>query len=231
MDTPRRDPLDRLRGRLVVSCQAAAPSPMRDSRVIVALARAAVAGGAAGLRLEGLDDVAAVRPLTGLPLIGLVKEAAAGSEVYITPRRAHVEALCRLGADIVAFDATNRPRPEPVAALVAAAHAGGGGVMADISTLDEARAALDAGADIVGTTLAGYTAHSPRGDGPDYALMEALARAGLPFIAEGRVRSPAEAAGCLERGALAVVVGTAITRPDVVTGWYVEALARARHRR
>ena len=225
MISPRPNVLNRLKGRLIVSCQAATSSPLSGSGMIAAMAQAVTVGGAAGLRLEGLENIAVVRGLTELPLIGLVKEVQPDSEVYITPTPAHVAELCRLGADIIAFDATDRPRPVPVPELVATVHAGGSLAMADISTLAEAQVARARGADLVGTTLSGYTPYSPRIETPDYALMEALADARIPFIAEGRIRSPADAVASLERGAFAVVVGTAITRPDVVTGWYVAALA------
>ncbi|MFO1068274.1 MAG: N-acetylmannosamine-6-phosphate 2-epimerase [Geminicoccaceae bacterium] len=217
--------LARLRGGLVVSCQAGPDSPLRDSAIMLAMARAAERGGAVGLRLEGLGDVAAIRPHTALPIIGLVKQAMTGSEVYITPTVELARQLCRLGCEIVAVDGTARPRPASVAELCAAIHAEGRLAMADISTAAEAEAAIAAGADIVGTTMAGYTPYSTQGDAPDLALMRALAAAGLPFIAEGRVRTPGEGAACLAAGAWCVVVGSAITRPDEITRWFVDALA------
>ena len=135
--------------------------------------------------------------------------------------------LAALGCEIVALDATLRPRPEPLAELFAAVHAAGALVMADISTLEEARNASALGADIVGTTLAGYTPQSRALHTPDWVLMDELRGAELPFIAEGRLNSPAEAAQALKHGAFAVVVGSAITRPDVVTGWFADALREA----
>ena len=118
--------------------------------------------------------------------------------------------LARLGAEIVAFDATLRPRPHPVHELVAAVHGAGALVMADISTLAEALAALADGADIVSTTLSGYTPDSPAQPGPDWALMDALKAAGVPYAAEGRIQRPEAAAEALTRGAAFVVVGSAI---------------------
>ena len=220
----RPDVLERLRGRLVVSCQADADSPLRDSGVIARLALAAEQGGAAGLRVQGFADVEAVRAVTTLPLIGLTKIDRPDTDVYITPTAAEGVRLARLGCEIVALDATLRPRPEPLAEMFAAVQAAGALVMADISTLAEAHAALAAGADLVGTTLSGYTPDSPRQSGPDWALMDSLRGAGLPFVAEGRVNTPADAAQALARGAQFVVVGSAITRPDVITRWFVEAL-------
>ena len=141
---------------------------MRDTTIIAAMAQAAAIGGAAGLRIEGLGDVAAVRTLTDLPLIGLVKEQREDYEIYITPTVASVKSLCRLGADIIALDATDRPRPAAVGVLIEAAHSAGRLAMADISNVSEARQAMARGADIVATTLSGYTNYTPRHDGPDF---------------------------------------------------------------
>lgn len=216
--------LDALRGKLIVSCQANPDSPLRDSYIISRMALAAVKGGAAGLRLQSFADVEAVRAVTDLPIIGLTKTDRDDTDVYITPTTAEAVRLAELGAGIVALDATLRPRPEPLQEMFAAIHAAGALVMADISTLEEAQNAYALGADIVGTTLAGYTPESRQLHTPDWELMDELRVAGLPFIAEGRLNSPAEAAQAMQRGAFAVVVGSAITRPDVVTGWFREAL-------
>ncbi len=221
---PERHALDRLSGRLVVSCQANPGSPLRDPQTIGRMALAAVMGGAAGLRIQGFDDVQVVRALTDLPVIGLTKTDRDDTDVYITPSVGEAVRLAELGADIVALDATLRPRPHPVREMVAAIHAAGALVMADISTLNEALAAMTDGADIVSTTLSGYTPDSPQQPGPDWALMDALKAAGVPYAAEGRIQRPEEAAEALHRGAAFVVVGSAITRPDVITSWYAEAL-------
>lgn len=216
--------LERLRGKLVVSCQAGPESPLRDPYIISRLALAAERGGAAGLRIQGFADVEAVRAVTGLPIIGLTKTDREDTEVYITPTAAEGVRLAELGADIVALDATSRPRPEPLGEMFAAVHAAGARVMADISTLEEARAALDAGADIVSTTMSGYTPYSRQLAGPDWTLLAELRGAGLPFAAEGRFNTPQDAVRALSEGAQFVVVGSAITRPDVITGWFVQAI-------
>lgn len=210
-----------------MSCQANPDSPLRDPFIISRLALAAVKGGASALRLQGFADVQAVREVTSLPIIGLTKTDRNDTDVYITPTTAEAVKLAELGAEIVALDATLRPRPEPLEEMFAAIHAAGALVMADISTLPEAQNAYSLGADMVGTTLAGYTPESRPLDSPDWELMAELRAAGLPFIAEGRLNSPAEAAEALRRGAHAVVVGSAITRPDVVTGWFKTALQDA----
>jgi N-acylglucosamine-6-phosphate 2-epimerase len=217
---------DALKGRLVVSVQADEGSPMRSTPIIVAMALCAERGGAAGLRIQSVDDVAGVRAASGLPIIGLVKAAVPGSAVYITPTTAHALALVAAGADAVAVDATLRERPESFAAIAAAVHGAGAAVLADVSTVEEARAAYAAGADLVATTLSGYTGGATP-EGPDFDLMRDLARAGLPFAAEGRIRTPEEAAEARATGAAFVIVGSAITRPDVVTGWFATAVTQA----
>lgn len=217
--------LERLRGQLVVSCQAASDSPLAREHHIVALAEAAVLGGGKAVRIEGVANVAAVRRAVAVPIIGIVKTVRRDSEIIITARVEEVDALSDAGADIIAFDATDRPRPEPVPALIAAVQRRGRVAMADISTLAEGEAAIAAGADFVGTTLSGYTPYSPALPGPDFALMAGLKQRGIPFVAEGRIWAPAEARRALELGAHFVVVGSAITRPDVITRRFADAVA------
>ncbi|WP_309570155.1 N-acetylmannosamine-6-phosphate 2-epimerase [Deinococcus sp.] len=216
--------LDMLRGGLVVSCQADPGSPLRDPYIIRQLALAAVKGGARGVRIQGFANVEAVRAVTDVPVIGLTKTDRDDTDVYITPTAAEGVRLAELGARIVALDATLRPRPEPVAEMIAALHGAGAQVMADISTLEEAVRALEAGADIVGTTLSGYTPQSRPGPAPDWTLLDELRGAGLPFVAEGRLNTPVDAARARAAGAAFVVVGSAITRPDVITGWFARAV-------
>ena len=218
-----------LRGGLVVSCQADATSPLAASGHIVALALAGVAGGGRAVRIEGVENVRAVRAAVTVPIIGIVKSPQPASAAFITITAAEVTELADAGAEIIAFDATARTRPVPVASLVAAIHARGRIAMADISTLAEAEAAMAAGADFVGTTLSGYTANSPRLDGPDFALMAALRAKGIPFAAEGRIWTPEEARRALDLGAEFVVVGSAITRPDVITRRFADAIAARSH--
>ncbi|OOV11952.1 N-acetylmannosamine-6-phosphate 2-epimerase [Deinococcus sp. LM3] len=216
--------LERLRGGLVVSCQAHPGSPLREPFIISRLALAAQHGGAAGLRIQGFADVQAVRAVTDLPLIGLTKTDREDTSVYITPTAEEAVHLAKLGCEIVALDATLRPRPEPLQGIFAAVHEAGALVMADISTLEEAQAAMALGADIVSTTLSGYTPYSRQLGGPDWTLMNELREAEVPFVAEGRLHSPAEATQARRQGAVFVVVGSAITRPDVITSWFTKAL-------
>ncbi|WP_406079394.1 N-acetylmannosamine-6-phosphate 2-epimerase [Micromonospora sp. NBC_00858] len=219
-----------LRHRLVVSCQAYPGEPMRDPDTMRRVALAAVQGGAAGIRAQGLADIAAIRDAVDLPLIGLWKDG--DDDVFITPTLYHALAVARAGAHIVALDGTARPRPDgrSLTETVAAVHEQTGAmVMADCSTLDEGIAAAAAGADLVGTTLAGYTSYTSKQPGPALDLVAQLVTAiDVPVIAEGRIHTPAQAAQALRAGAWAVVVGTAITHPTTITGWFASAMADAR---
>ena len=212
-----------LTNRLVVSCQPVTGGPLDDPAIVAAYTKAVVVGGAAGVRIEGFENLRAARGATTLPVIGLVKRDLPDAPVRITPFVEDVTRLADLGADIVAFDATARTRKAGVAALAAAAHAGGRLAMADIATPEEAVAAMEAGCDVVGTTLAGYTG-GPVPETPDFDVLSAIAARGIPVIAEGRIRTPEEAAEAMRRGALAVVVGSAITRPELATEWFAQAV-------
>jgi N-acylglucosamine-6-phosphate 2-epimerase len=222
--------LDQLRGGLIVSCQAAPGSPMDRPDILAAFARCAVEGGAAGIRANHGPNIAAIRAAMEVPLIGLKKRDVDGFEVYITPEWRDVLEVHEAGAEIIALDATARPRPGPedFAALTLRIHAELGRlVMADVATFEEGLAAAEAGADIVGTTMSGYTADTAdRQGGPDLDLVRRLAGAlpDTPIIAEGRIHTPAHVSAALEAGAFAVVVGTAITAPTWITSRFVEGL-------
>ncbi|TDW91638.1 N-acetylmannosamine-6-phosphate 2-epimerase [Kribbella sp. VKM Ac-2566] len=221
------DVLERIRGGLVVSCQARGSDPLRDSRVIAAVSASTVQGGAVGLRLEGPADIRAVRPLVDVPIIGLWKVDLEPSDVYITPTVQHAEEVVAAGATIVALDGTARPRPDgnPLIRSIEAIHEAGALVMADVSTLAEGEAAEALGADVVSTTLSGYTPDSPQVEAPDLTLVGELARrVQIPVVAEGRYRTPFQATQALSAGAWAVVVGTAITAPGWITSQFVRRL-------
>ncbi|GIW34365.1 N-acetylmannosamine-6-phosphate 2-epimerase [Meiothermus sp.] len=218
--------LEQLRHGLIASCQPVRGGPLDHPALVAALAQATVAGGAVGVRIEGLADLEAVRGAVAVPIIGLVKREVVGSPVYITPELSDVLALAERGADIVAFDATQRPRPEGMGTMIEAIHAQGCLAMADISTLQEGLAAYQQGADMVGTTLSGYTDYSPKLEGPDLELVRALSRRGVRVIAEGRIATPLQARQALEAGAFAVTVGTALTRLEWVTQGFVDALKK-----
>ncbi|GAA3085728.1 N-acylglucosamine-6-phosphate 2-epimerase [Kribbella aluminosa] len=214
-----------LEGKLVVSCQAYPGEPMRSPAIMAAVAQAVVQGGAYGVRAQGIQDLKAIRPLVDVCLIGLVKRGSDG--VFITPTVADAVDCVTAGADIVALDGTARERPDgqPLAASIAAVHERGALVMADCGSLDDALYSVDAGADCVGTTLAGYTGARPVSRGPDLELLaELVGDVNVPVLAEGRIRNPQDAQACLTAGAYAVVVGTAITHPARITRTFVDQL-------
>jgi N-acylglucosamine-6-phosphate 2-epimerase len=213
--------------RLVVSCQPVDDGPMDRDDIVAALARAAIAGGAGGVRIEGARRVAAVRQALDAPIIGIVKRDLSDSPVRITPFLSDVEALANAGADIIAVDATNRIRPETIANLLNAIKRNGALAMADCSSLEDATQASEMGFDIVGTTLSGYISGTIPID-PDYALISALKHKNpnTRIMAEGRFNRPDQAAQAISAGAWAVTVGTAITRTEIVTEWFVKALPK-----
>lgn len=222
------DPRAAPAGGLIASCQPVEGGPTDRRDFVVAFAQAALAGGARGLRIEGIANVAAVAARCAVPVIGLVKRDLRDSPVRITPFVRDATALVAAGARIVAFDATRRRRPVAVPAMIAAIHAAGALAMADIATAAEARAALDAGADILGTTLSGYVGPGPVPEAPDLDLVRACVALGsVPVYAEGRFNAPGLAAAAILAGASAVVVGSAITRPEHVAGWFARAIAAA----
>ncbi|WP_043562969.1 N-acetylmannosamine-6-phosphate 2-epimerase [Actinomyces israelii] len=223
------DPIEALRGGLVVSCQAYPGEPMLHPETMVQVAQSVVGGGAAGVRLKGLEDLRLARPLLDVPIIGLVKTG--HEDVYITPMLKDALAVAGTGCDIVAVDGTRRPRPDGRTLAETLAELKRQfprvTVMADCGSLEDGLAALDAGADVIGTTLAGYTGERPATDGPDLDLIEELAgRAEAPIVAEGRIHDAAAAAAAFQRGATAVTVGTAITHPASITRWFRKGIAQ-----
>jgi N-acylglucosamine-6-phosphate 2-epimerase len=216
------------RGSLIVSCQARADNPLHGPQFMGAMALAARDGGAKAIRANGPEDVRAVRA-AGLPVIGIHKIFADNVPVYITPTIAAADALAGAGADIIALDCTPRPRhgDEPAAIIAHIRDDLGLESFADISTLEEGIAAARMGATYVSTTLSGYTSNTePKPDGPDFALIRALAgRVDTPIIAEGRFNTPELARAAIEAGAYAVVVGTMITNPREITKSFARAVA------
>jgi putative N-acetylmannosamine-6-phosphate epimerase len=188
-----------MRGGLVVSCQPVPGGPMDRPEIVAAFALAALAGGAVGLRIEGVENLRAVRKLTSAPIIGLVKREVPGSFVRITPLLEDVRTLAEAGADIIAFDATDRDRPVPRADLVAAIHEAGRLAMADCAFPEDGTAAHALGVAVLGSTMSGYTG-GPVPEAPDLHLVAALRKTGAFVIAEGRYQSPALAARALARG-------------------------------
>ena len=208
------DLLAQLHGKLIVSCQPQAP--FNTPAYVADLASVMIESGAAGVRVNSPEHICAVRERSRMPIIGIYKQRSEAYQVYITPTRAAAQAVINAGADIIALDAATAPRPDgsTVTSLITYIHDAGALVMADVSTFDEGQQAAEAGADIIATTLSGYTTYSTQQIGPDLELVDALARdLTIPVIAEGRYNSPDLVRAAFLRGAFAVVVGRAITEP------------------
>jgi N-acylglucosamine-6-phosphate 2-epimerase len=220
--------VDQVRGGLIVSCQALPGEPLFGAEIMARMAIAAQQGGAVAIRANSPPDIAAIRAAVDLPIIGLYKVDVPGYPVYITPTLDEARQVAAAGAQIIAIDATDRPRPQPgtLADFIAAIHTETGClVLADISTLDEGLAAEAAGADLLSTTMSGYTPYSPQQRGPDLALVQELAaQASIPVLAEGRYKLPSQVAQAIQFGAVAVVVGGAITRPQEITSWFLQEM-------
>ena len=223
--------LEQIKGKLVVSCQALENEPLHSPFIMAKMALAAAEGGAAGIRANSVVDIEAIRQQVALPVIGLIKRDYPDSEVFITPTLREVEELVVAAPEMIALDATQRPRPggETLAQLVAGirAHWPALLLMADIASVEEALIAEELGFDCVGTTLYGYTPQTKGHTLPesDFALLKAvLAAVAIPVIAEGNVDTPERAARCLALGAYAVVVGGAITRPQQITRRFTDAI-------
>ncbi|MDO5507167.1 MAG: putative N-acetylmannosamine-6-phosphate 2-epimerase [Corynebacterium casei] len=219
-----------IEGQIIVSAQAPDGHALRDTHALTAIARACVDGGSPAIRCGGyggVEDIASISNAVDVPVFGLTKEGTTG--VYITPTKESVRAVATAGAAVVCADATFRERPDgsTVAELIEVAHEEGLVFMADCATPEQAKAAADAGADIVSTTLAGYTEDRRKTDGPDF---ECLAQAreligpDVFLIGEGRFASPADAQRGLELGANAIIIGTAITDPGWITAHFKAAI-------
>ncbi|HZY49509.1 MAG TPA: putative N-acetylmannosamine-6-phosphate 2-epimerase [Devosia sp.] len=214
------DILTQLHGKLIVSSQAMNPkSPLRRPEILSLMAQAAELGGAGGFRVDGAAVVAHLRPNTKLPIIGIVKDGRGGFANYITTSSADVEALRAAGADIIAIQATAGSRPgESFAELAATAHRLGAAVMADVATLSEAEDAVRDGADMIATTMVGHTAATVGATRPPLDLLgQLLERLRVPVVIEGGVWTPEHVRDCFAAGAFAVVCGSAVTAPDIIT--------------
>ncbi|MBS4219020.1 N-acetylmannosamine-6-phosphate 2-epimerase [Bacillus sp. FJAT-49711] len=220
----------KIKGQLIVSCQALPGEPLHGPQFMSKMAMAAKEGGAVSIRANGVEDIKAIKSLTQLPVIGLIKRHYPGCPVYITPSKKEIQDLIDAKADIIALDATNQERPnlESLEEIVQYIRENSNClIMGDISTFEEGMAAEKAGVDMVSTTLSSYTSYTKDRVVPDFPLIEALVQNSLiPVIAEGNIATPMEAAKALELGAHAVVVGTAITRPQIITKQFFEVVRK-----
>ena len=216
--------LEKLKNRIIVSVQAMPNEPLYEESCIIAMMKSVVKGGAKGLRLAGARDIKNAKRLFDIPIIGLTKPDKLPNNwkeiVYITPTLKEVNELIGANADIIATDATQRPRPkEPLKEMVNYIKSHNKLSMADISTFEEGIRARELGFDIISTTLSGYTQYSNQNiEGPDFELLEKLVKElDCPIILEGRIWEPDEVNQAFELGAHSVVIGSAITRPQLIT--------------
>lgn len=225
-----------LKNGMIVSCQAEGEDPFNaDPEYMALFARAAEMGGAIGIRTQGIEKLKAIKRATKLPVIGLLKSQFEDGTVRITGSFAEVEQLITAKSDIVAIDGTFRERegltgPEFIREVKKRY---GCLVLADIATYEEAKACEEAGADCISTTLNGYTPDTLQfHDGPNYdVLKEGVNGLTIPVFAEGRYNTPAEAGKAMELGAYAVISGTAITRPRVITQWFVAEINKVTNKK
>lgn len=221
--------LEKIKGGLIVSCQALETEPLYDSYIMSKMAWAAYLGGAVGIRANTVVDIKAIKERVDLPVIGIIKQVYPDSDVYITPTMKEVDALVDVGCEIIAVDATNRLRPngktfEEFFKEVRAKYPNQL-FMADTSCFDEGRLAEELGCDLIGTTMAGYTPYTKGTPLPDYTLMSRYVNdLNSPVIAEGGIWSPDELKKAIDLGVHSAVVGTAITRPMDITKRFVNAI-------
>lgn len=219
--------LDKLKNKVVVSVQAMPDEPLYDEVCINAMMQSVVTGGACGLRVAGARDVKNAKRLFDVPVIGLTKPEKLPDNwkeiVYITSTMDDVKGLIKAGADIVAIDGTLRPHQCPVETMMAEIKSANRLVMVDIATFEEGLACEKLGADILSTTLSGYTQESLSDkDEPDFVLLENLVKnTKLPVILEGKIWEPAQVKKAFEIGAHCVVIGSAITRPQLITKRFI----------
>jgi len=219
--------LEKIRGGLIVSCQALEDEPLYSSMIMGKMAVAAELGGAVGIRANTVEDICEIRKNVDLPIIGIIKKVYGNNDVYITPTMEEVNKLIESPCDIIAFDATKRSRPkeESLFNIILEIKKAGKLAMADISTIEEGITAYELGVDIISTTLSGYTTYSPNLQEPDYQLITNLAQnTNIPIIAEGRITTPMQLVKCIKCGAFSIVVGGAITRPQLITKSFTEAI-------
>lgn len=220
--------IEALKNTVVVSCQAMPNEPLYKEECMAAMMKSVLNGGAGGLRVAGVRDVQNAKKMTNVPIIGLTKPNEIPPNwkeiVYITPSIKHVNFLIKAGADIIAFDGTNRKHENcTVEEIIQLINVSKRISMADISTVEEGINCEKLGANMLSTTLSGYTQFSPlKTDGPDFELLEELVkRVKIPVVLEGRIWSPDEVEKAFKLGAHCVVIGSAITRPQLITKRFI----------
>lgn len=223
--------MSQVKGKLIVSCQALPEEPLHSSFIMGRMAIAAKQGGAHGIRANSVSDIEEIKKQVDLPVIGIIKRQYGDNPVYITPTMKEIDELMTVSPEVIAVDATCRQRPDgktldefyqDIRAKYPSQM-----LMADCSTLDEMLHAAELGFDFVGTTLVGYTEES-KGlhiESNDFEIIrELLSKINKPVIAEGNIDTPAKAKRVLELGSYSVVVGSIITRPQVITKRFADAI-------
>lgn len=220
--------LDKIRGKLIVSCQALPNEPLHSSFIMGRMALAAKMGGASGIRANTVEDINEISKVVDLPIIGIIKRDYDDSEIYITPSKKEIDELLTTRCEIIALDATNRRRPndEKLEDLVKYIQENGRLAMADCSTFEECLEADKMGFDIVSTTMFGYTGYSEDIDGPDFEALKKLKESVKAFvIAEGKINTPEDLRKVYEYSKVdSAVVGSAITRPLEITKRFTKVL-------
>lgn len=225
----KNEVLEKIKHKLIVSCQARPGWAMYGADIMVAFAKAAEEGGAAGIRATGVDNITKIKEKVNLPIIGINKQFS-DYPVYITPTYQSAKDILDCGIEIIALDATPRQRPndEKVEDIVRKIRENYPDVliMGEISTLQEAKDILPLNFDLISTTLSGYTKESENVTSVNLELIKQITKiTDTPIIAEGKIKTEEEAAEAIKAGALAVVVGTSITRPEIITSRYVNYLS------
>ena len=221
----KKNILKKLKNKIIVSCQPNEGGPQDKTSIVVSMAKAAIIGGCGGVRIEGEKNIRAVKKNISLPIIGIIKNDLDNYKVRITPLLKDVDKIINSGADIIAYDATNRKRPFPTKEIILKIKKANRLAMADCSNLDDAKNAILEGADIIGTTLAGYVGKQVKDtDKPNIKLVKEFKKLNCFVMAEGRYNTPELAKQAIKAGADAVTIGSAITRIDNITSWFVKKI-------
>ncbi|MFP4685895.1 N-acetylmannosamine-6-phosphate 2-epimerase [Pasteurella multocida] len=219
--------LEQIKYGLIASCQPVDNGPMDSPEIVAAMAQASVIGGAAGLRIEGIENLKATRNVVNVPIIGIVKRDLPDSPVRISPFLQDIEELAAAGADIIAFDGTDRVRPTTREAIIKRIKELGCLAMADCSNFEEGMYCHNLGVEIIGSTMSGYTGGEIPAE-PDYQLVKDLNAAGCRVMAEGRYNTPELAKTAIEIGAYSVTVGSALTSLEHIVSWFADAVKSAK---